>query len=209
MSITLLSASRSEVPTLFTLALPIVLGLSAPLMKGLIDTIMIAPLGTTALAAVSLTTSVAIILYSALYGFAAVIGIQIAQAFGAEDTRDISVKMRNGLALSGLVSLAATTFMIACFFLLGPLGQPVEVISLGRSYWMFIAGALLPFTAFFTLKALFESTDRPWLGFWFAYVAVAANVPLNYILIYGAFGLPALGLTGAGVTVALDLQEPG
>jgi multidrug resistance protein, MATE family len=65
--------------------------------------------------------------------------------------------------------------------------------------WVAISMLMLPFSVLTVFKATFEAVDRPWLGAGFAFLAVGINVPLNYVLIWGADPLPGLGLTGAGI----------
>lgn len=198
------TAARTEAKTLFQLAVPIIIGLGAAMLQGLIDTVMIAPLGTTSLAAVSLTTSAAIVMYSALYGLITIVGIQIAQAHGGGDTHKATQAIRTGWTMALIAGLIGTVAMLALIFTLGPLGQPPEVLAILAPYWVPIALSLVPFTLLFTLKSLFESTDRAWLAAGFAYLGVAANIPLNLILIYGAFGWEGLGLMGGGLATLLS-----
>ncbi len=199
----LLTAARSETKTLFQLAVPIIIGLGAAMAQSLIDTVMVAPLGTVALAAVSLTTSAAIVMYSALYGMITIIGVQIAQAHGADDVAKVTQSIRNGWVLALIAGSIGTFTMLALYFVLEPLGQPAEVLAILAPYWVPMALLMVPFTLLFTLKSLFESTDRAWLAAGFAYLGVGANIPLNLVLIYGAFGWDGFGLMGAGLATLL------
>jgi MATE family multidrug resistance protein len=66
-------------------------------------------------------------------------------------------------------------------------------------YWFFTCAFLVPFSVLTAFKSAFEAVERPWLGAAFAFLGVAINVPLNYVLIWGIGPFPQLGLTGAGV----------
>lgn len=190
---------RAEVWPLLALALPIVIGLAASTLIGVTDTLMVAPLGETALAAVALTSSVSIILYASVYGALSMLGIEIANAHGAKTPRKIAGIVRNGLALGLLVGLIGAAMMAAILPLLGFLGQPPDVLAVLPPYWLAMSVLMIPFAVLMVLKQLFEAIDRPWTGAAFAFLGVVVNVPLNYVLIYGAFGAPELGLMGAGV----------
>lgn len=204
MSTPLIQAAKAETRTLFQLAVPIIIGLGAAMLQGLIDTVMLAPLGTNALAAVSLTSSAAIIMYSALYGLITIVGVQIAQAHGGGDPGKVTQAIRTGWTMALIAGGIGALAMIALLPTLGPLGQPPEVLVILAPYWIPIALSLIPFTLLFTLKSLFESTDRAWLAAGFAYLGVAANIPLNLILIYGAFGWDGLGMMGGGLATLLS-----
>jgi MATE family multidrug resistance protein len=133
-----------------------------------------------------------------------IVGIQIAQAHGGGDTERATQAIRTGWTLALIAGLIGTAAMLALILTLRPLGQPPEVLAILAPYWVPIALSLVPFTLLFTLKSLFESTDRAWLAAGFAYLGVAANIPLNLILIYGAFGWEGLGLMGGGIATLVS-----
>jgi MATE family multidrug resistance protein len=187
----------AELSSTLKLAVPIVVGLASSTLIGVVDTIMIAPLGTTAMAGAALTTSAIVILYAALYGLVSVIGIGMANRFGAGAPGEVSAMLRNGAAMSFGIGVLAALFMIASFPLLRWLAQPPEVLAVMRPYWTVIALMMLPMTVFYVFKALFEAIERPWLGTAIAMLAVVVNVPLNYVLIHGIGGWHGLGLVGA------------
>jgi MATE family multidrug resistance protein len=190
---------RAEVPGLFALALPIVVGLGASTLLGVTDSLMLAPLGPVPLAAVGLTMAVAIIFYAAIYGLLSGLAVRIGAAYGAGEGRRIPSILRNGLVLGAVVGTAGALAMGAVWFALPWLGQPDEVLAVMGPYWAAICLLMIPFSVLWVFKSSFEAIGRPWLGTFFAFLAVAVNVPLNYALIWGVGPLPMLGLTGAGI----------
>lgn len=190
---------RAEVVPLLSLATPLVIGLAASTLIGVTDTLMVAPLGETALAAVSLTSSVILIFYATVYGALSMLGVEVANAHGARTPRRISGIVRNGLVLGLIVGAAGTGLMAAILPLMDHAGQPPEVVAAMGAYWLCMAALIIPFALLTVLKQMFEAIDRPWTGVAFAFLGVIVNIPLNYALIYGAWGAPELGLTGAGV----------
>ena len=193
-----------EAKALFRLGLPIVVSLSAATLIGVVDTIMIAPLGTVPLAAASITASVLIILYSGLYGFVSVIGVRMAEAFGMEDSAALSDATGTGLIVSLIAGLSGTALMLALLPFLPLLGQPENVIAALGGYWVAVSFLLVPFTMFYTLKALFDAMNRPWLGVALAFLAVIVNVPANLLLIHGVGAWQGFGLLGAGLASLLS-----
>ena len=175
-------------------------GLAAALLIGVVDTAMISPLGTVPLAAAGITTAVLIILLSSLWGVITVISVQISQARGADDPRRVALALRSGLLLCLLGGGGAAILMIAAYPLLGPLGQPDEVLAILWPYWVSMALWLIPFTLFFGLKALFDAVGWPWTAVVLSYIGVLVNVPANYAFIH----VLKLGVLGAGLASILS-----
>ncbi len=194
------ATARAELAPLIRLAVPLMVGLAAALLIGVVDTAMISPLGTVPLAAAGVTTAVLIILVSALWGVVTALSVQFSQAEGARDTALVALALRGGLLLCLLGGGSATLLMVALYPLLGPLGQPQEVLDILFPYWMSMAVWIIPFTLFFGLKALFDAVGRPWTAVALSYLGVLINVPANYALIH----ILDLGIFGAGLASILS-----
>lgn len=194
-------ASRfaNDLRSLLTLALPIVAGLVCSALIGLVDSAVVAPLGHAALAAVSLTASVLLVFIATLYGLTSATGMLAAQSFGAGQPAAVSSHRRAGWRFAMAAGLAAAALMGMAWPLLPWLGQPRDVLAIMFGYWMWSALTLVPLAILFAYKQLFDAIDRPGM----ALAVLAATVPLNAGLsawfVHGGFGLPALGLVGAGV----------
>jgi MATE family multidrug resistance protein len=197
------SALAREGPALARLAAPLVAGLVASTGMAVVDTVMLAPLGALPLAAVALGGSVSLVLYMALYGFVAPVGLFAGRHFGAGTPAGIGHVARHGalLALSG--GAVAALLMAAGFWLLPRLGQPPEVLAILLPYWLCLSALLLPYALGLVAKNLLDAAGRPWTGVLLALLPVPLNVGLNWVLIYGNLGFPALGLTGAGIASLL------
>lgn len=188
-----------EVRWLLRLAAPLVAGLSLSTGVMLVDTAMLGPLGAVPLAAVSLTTSVIIIFWAALYGFAGPVGLYAGRAYGAMDAPGIGHVARHGFVLALLAGSGGALMMAAVLPLLPYIGQPDDVLAVMGPYWLCLSASMAPFTVTMAAKNLLDATERPWTSVALTTVPVALNVFLNWVLIYGKLGAPALGLTGAGI----------
>jgi multidrug resistance protein, MATE family len=197
-------AILGEWPAMVRLAVPIIVGLSAATLIEVVDTIMIAPLGTEPLAAAGLTANTLVVMFSGLYGLISIISVLIAHARGADDAQAMSSTVRNGICLGLLSGALAAAAMIAGFPLLRIAGQPEPVLELLFPYWSCMALMLIPFSGLTLFKGLFDAIDRPWFGVAYSMSAVAINIPLNWLMIHGAFGWPGLGLLGAGLASLLS-----
>lgn len=194
------ATTRAEIAPLIRLSVPLMVGLTAALLIGVVDTVMISPLGTVPLAAAGITTAVLIILISALWGLLTVISVQISQAHGGDSPTRVARALRSGLVLCLIGGCIGTALMLAVYPLLGPIGQPAEVLAILLPYWVSMAVWIIPFTLFFGLKALFDATGWPWTSVAIAYVGVLANIPANYTFIH----VLDLGLLGAGLASILS-----
>lgn len=191
---------RVEIWPLIKLAVPLMVGLAAALLIGVVDTAMISPLGTVPLAAAGVTTAVLIILISALWGVITVISVQISQAEGAKAPARAALALRSGLLLCLLGGGGGALLMLAIFPLLGPLGQPRDVLEILLPYWVSMAVWVVPFTLFFGVKALFDAVGRPWTAVGLSYLGVIINVPANYTFIH----VLDFGILGAGLASILS-----
>lgn len=199
----MLRAIRAEVPGLVSLSVPVVASLGASTLLGVTDSLMLAPLGAVPLAAVGLTGGIALIFFAAIYGLLAALSVRVGVAFGAGQARQIPYILRNGLALGWLVGTVGAVLMGLVWFLLPLLGQPAEVLAAMGGYYAAMTVLLVPFSVLTVFKSACEAIERPWMGTAFAFFAVVVNIPLNYVLIWGAGPFPMLGLTGAGIASLL------
>ena len=84
------------------------------------------------------------------------------------------------------------------------LGQPYEVNETVGGYFLLCAWSLLPLLVSGAAKNFCEALGRPWVPFWILMAGVLLNVFLNWILIYGNLGSPAMGIDGAGIATLLS-----
>ncbi len=190
---------RREALSLVQLAVPLVAGLTVSSLLLLTDTWLLGPLGETALASASLAASVSVILWSALYGFLAPVGVLVARAWGAGDHRKVAAVVAHGRWLGLAIGVGSAATMGAMLLALPAMGQPAEVVRGIGPYWIAMSLVLVPYSVNLVFKQLLDAVGRAWTGVALMSLAVVVNVPLNYALIHGAWGFPRLGLAGAGV----------
>jgi MATE family multidrug resistance protein len=83
------------------------------------------------------------------------------------------------------------------------LGQPVEVVAAVNPFFIIIAVSLIPTFIFQVLRQFSEAVGRPWQPMIILFLSVCLNAFFNWVLIFGHFGAPALGLTGSGCSTLL------
>ncbi|MFT7055008.1 MAG: MATE family multidrug resistance protein [Candidatus Endobugula sp.] len=183
---------------IINLAFPVVLSQIGHVMVGIVDSIMVGQIGSEALAASSFANSIVMVLM--MFGIGVSYGITplVAQADGEGDTTKISRLLRHGILLCGATGLGLMLLGYLLSFAFDGFGQPEEVISMGTPYYYVILASLIPLMIFQNFRQFLEglSITKPTM-----YISIGANlinILLNYLLIYGKFGFPELGLIGAG-----------
>ena len=180
------------------LALPVMLSQVGHIMVGIIDSIMVGQLGTEPLAASAFANSMFHVFL--MFGIGVSYGITplVAQADGEGDENKITRLLRNGLVMCSVTGLLLFGLMLITKFLLPVMGQPAIVVDLGTPYFLIIGASIIPLMFFQNFKQFSEGMSVTKQIMYITIAANLVNVGLNYLLIYGKFGFPELGLNGAG-----------
>ena len=181
-----------------TLAWPVILGHMGHMVISQADTIMIGRLGKVNLAAATLANSMFFLPLVIGIGIAMAISPLVAQALGAERRQEVKLL----LSQSFLVGIWSGVFFIVVSFgvaeLLPYLGQDPEVVPLAQDYLRIIGLSALPMLIYLGLKHYCDGFEDVIPGMLVMAFIVVLNIFGNWLLINGHWGLPALGLRGAG-----------
>lgn len=180
------------------LALPIVAGMVGQMLMGITDAMMVGRVGVVPLAAATLVNALAQAPLVFGFGLLSSISVLTAQAFGAKRISEVGEVLRHGLILSAVLGIALALVLGSVLPVLGYLGQPDEVVAAAGTYLLIFGASLLPALVAQGGKQFSEAVKHPWAPTVIMLGAVLLNVLLNWILIYGHWGAPALGLEGAG-----------
>jgi multidrug resistance protein, MATE family len=184
-------------PTL-ALAFPIIVGQVSQMLIGLTDNAFIGRVGTVPLAAAAFTHGVFGLFYVVGIGLLLGAGVFAARDHGAGDEAGCAAWLRHGRALALAVGLGACALLAVLSTQLHRFGQPPEVVAIVRPFFLLISASILP-TLFFQVQRQFaESIGRPWVPMGIILADVLLNALLNWALVFGHLGLPALGLVGSG-----------
>ena len=187
-----------EVRPTWALAVPIMSGMVGQTLMGLADTLMVGRVGVVPLAAAALVNAIAHLPLVFAIGLLSAVSVLVSQAYGAKQARESGEVLKHGLLLAGIAGVL-TALGLAC---LRPwlylLGQPKDVIAASTTYLILFGASMLPALLAHTCKLFSEALNRPWKPTIILLAGVLLNVLLNWILIYGHLGAPALGLEGAG-----------
>ncbi len=187
-----------EARSTLKLAMPIVIGQVSQMLMGITDSVMIGRVGTVPLAASAFANSVFGVAFMVGIGLLIPVAVLVAKAHGARDDIQAGVWLRHGVVLAVATGLAGAAIMGLLLWRIDWFRQAPEVVDAVGPYYALIAVSLVPTLLFQCLRQFAEALGRPWMPMALMLAGVALNVVLNWILIYGKLGLPALGLTGAG-----------
>jgi len=184
--------------TTFLIAYPIVLSQLGHITVGVADSIMVGELGTDPLAAVSLANSIFSLVLMFGIGVSMAITPLVAAADGEGDSHKSGIIFRHGLVINILSAILLGMLILGGSSLLYYLEQPEDVVVLTIPYLLIVTSSLLPFMFFQTFKQYAEGLSFTRTAMFITLSANLLNILLNYLLIYGKYGFPALGLNGAG-----------
>ncbi|GAA4239519.1 MATE family efflux transporter [Postechiella marina] len=179
------------------LASPVMLGMLGHTFVSFVDNIMVGQLGTAQLAAVSLGNSFMFIAMSLGIGFSTAITPLIAEADTAEDFAKGKSVFKHGLFLCTVLGILLFSLILLAKPLMYLMEQPIEVVELAIPYLDLVAFSLIPLVVFQGIKQFSDGMSMTKAPMYATILANVINVGLNYVLIFGKFGFPELGIVGA------------
>ena len=167
------------------------------------DLAFIGRLGDDAVAAAALGHTVFFISFTFGLGIVAAVAPLAAQAFGARDPRQVRRAVRTGLWAALFVSIPTMILPLRGEQILLALGQAPAAARLGQQYLLGLVWGMAPALWFIAIRGFMGAVKRPEPALWITLAAVPANALFVYLLLYGNWGLPRLGLFGAGLSTTL------
>lgn len=191
--------STTHYKALFKLGLPIVIGQLGMIVLGFADTLMIGHHSTEDLAGASFVNNMfnlAIIFATGFsYGLTPIVG----SLFGKGEKEAVGRTLKNALLVNGLIGILLTLVMGALYLNIHRLGQPEELLPLMRPYYIVLLISLIFVMLFNAFKQFSDGITDTKTPMWLLIGGNALNIFGNWVLIYGHFGFPEMGLLGAGI----------
>ena len=202
-SATQTTTPRVELGHILRLGLPLAGANLAEFGMVMTDMAVVGRLGVVELAAVGLAGGIMFDLLAILMGVLTVVGVLVAEAFGAGDSRRIGAIAGQGLRIALVLSvpLVAVSFLLP--LLLSWTGQEDAVIALGRTYLTAVFWSFPAAMAYAVLVDVVTALHRPRVVFLVSVGAVMLNGFLSAGLVFGLVGLPRLGVAGAGYATSI------
>lgn len=185
---------------LLYLGIPIVVGQIGIIVVGFADTLMVGHYNTDSLSAASFVNNVfnlAIIFGTGFsYGLTPIVG----SLFGNKELTVAGRVLKNSLLSNILVGILLTVIMTVVYFNIENLRQPKELIHLIKPYYLVLLVSIIFIMIFNAFKQFADGITDTRVAMWILLGGNVLNIIGNYILIYGKFGMPELGLLGAGIS---------
>ena len=197
-----------EARATLSLAFPIIIGQVSQMLMGVTDTVMIGRLGTVPLAASAFAGGIFSVFFVIGIGLLLPVAVFASREHGAGNDKAGAVWLKHGATLALVASALGVVLMLGLSMGFDRMGQPPEVVAAVNPFYSLIAVSLVPTLMFQAFRQFAEALGRPWLPMALMLGGVALNVILNWILIYGNLGAPALGLTGAGLATLIARIAP-
>ena len=186
------------------LAFPVILGMLGHTLIGIVDNFMVGNLGSTELAAVSLGNSFIFIGMSLGIGFSTAITPLIAEADAEKDDKKIRTTFHHGLLLCTLLGIAIFIMIVLAKPIMGLMNQPQAVVDLASPYIDWVAFSLIPVIVFQGYKQFADGLSQTKYSMYAIYLANIIHIFFNYVLIYGVWGFPKLGILGAALGTVIS-----
>ena len=181
------------------LAFPVILGMVGHIFVSFADNIMVGQLGAAELAAVSLGNSFFFIAMSLGVGFASAITPIVAEADSSKNILGVRNAFKHGLILCAISSIFLYIAMVLATPFMYKMNQPSDVVDLAIPYLNIISLSIIPLVVFEALKRFSDGLSRTKYPMYATVLANIINITINYLLIFGSFGFPKLGVVGAGL----------
>lgn len=183
---------------MMTIGLPITLQAIFQASYSLVDQIMVGTLGTVNIAGSGLGAKFSSLVTFTISAIASVASILIAQYHGSQDEEGVNKSFFSCLVIGFLVmTLFAIPSVLIPQEIMGIYSTDLKTIQAAGSYLRIIGISFIPMTGTLIISSLFRSIEKSKYPMQASIISMFLNIGINYILIFGKFGMPKLGLAGA------------
>lgn len=194
------------------ITIPIIIQNGITNFVALLDNIMIGQVGTEPMSGVSIVNNLIFVFNLCIFGGTSGAGIFTAQFFGSDDHKSIRYTLRYKLLLCIIMgALGIGVFYFGADSLIGlylqgegDAASALRTLEYGRSYLMIMLLGLVPFSLANAYSGTLRECGQSVVPMIAGVVAVLVNLVLNYILIFGHFGAPAMGAPGAAIATVIS-----
>ena len=200
-----LIGSKGFYKMVLAICIPIVIQNGFTNLASLLDNIMIGQLGTLSMSGVSITNQLLQVFNVTIFGAMSGPGIFMAQFYGKKNKEGVENCFRIKLIIGIIIALLAIflfyTFgqQLISLYLNDNPTDSLKTLNYGMDYLKIMLIGLIPFVITQVYSSSLRETGNTVLPMIASVVAVIVNFCINYILIFGHFGFPQLGVTGAAI----------
>lgn len=209
---TKLIGDRAFYKSTMSLALPIMIQTGITQFVNMLDNIMIGRVGTVEMSGVSIANNLIFVFNLCIFGMVSGAGIFGAQFFGKGDRKGLRNTFRFKIICSALLTIIGSLIFTAWgeplidLYLRGDadITDKTAALSFAQSYLLVMLFGLLPFALSQCYSTTLRETGQTVVSMVSGVIAVSVNLILNYVLIYGKFGAPRLGVVGAAIATVIS-----
>lgn len=197
--------NKSFFRSVCALAIPVTLQSMLQSSFSIVDQIMIGQLGSVSVAGVGLAGKFSSIHSVIVSAVGAVAGIMISQYLGQNNKREVRRSFYTNLLLA--VGIAGLFTLLCVLFpgqIMGLYTKDAATRQEAAAYLLIITGTYLPLAGATLLSTLLRCMEKPRLPLYASLVSAGVNTVVNYILIFGKLGFPAMGAVGAAIATVLS-----
>jgi Na+-driven multidrug efflux pump len=185
------------------IAVPLIASYMAEIGMWFTDAVIVGHLGGTELGAVGFSGLVFWEVVLTVAFIPSVVGVFVGNAYGRGDSAAVRRNVQQGLWFACALSLPTMLLSWHLMTLLSFTGQEAVVLSLGTAYLHTLLWCVPPMLLFTVLRCFVTGLSRPGVVTVIAVLALPVNAALNYALVFGAVGLPPMGVAGAGLGTSI------
>lgn len=198
--------TTQRVKTIASLALPFTLALSSEFILSMIDLAMVGTLGNTAVAAVGVSAFCYALIVAFVSGISPAVQGIVARRRGQGSTEPLGVPLNAGIMvalLAGVPLAALCSFFSPVLFSL--VSSDPKVVEVGVPYLRILYIALVGVGLNASFRGFWAGVEKPRVHMSIVLMMSALNIVLNYMLIFGNWGAPKLGVPGAAIGTVLSV----
>lgn len=203
---------RAFYKRVFQIAVPIIIQNGITNFVSLLDNIMVGQVGTLPMSGVSIVNQLIFVFNLCIFGASSGAGIFTAQFHGRGDAEGVRHTFRFKFLICAALSLGAGVLFFLCGDSLiglyltgeGDAADAASVLIYGREYLTVMLWGLLPFAICNAYASTLKESGETFVPMAAGVAAVAVNLVLNYVFIFGHFGAPAMGVRGAALATVIS-----
>lgn len=186
------------------MAVPVMVTQAGQVAVQLADNIMVGHLGAAQLAGVSFANAILMMGFVFAIGFCQGLTPVVGQCYGRGDRVGAAAMLCNSALLNSIMTAALMAVMTTAGFLMDRMGQEEAVAGYAKEYYFVTLASFVPMILFFNARFFSEGIGNTKNAMWITVTSNLMNIFLNWVLIYGKLGAPAIGVAGAAYATLIS-----
>jgi MATE family multidrug resistance protein len=174
------------------------------IITGYADTVMVGHYATSALASASFVNNVFNFMVMLCLGFSYGLTPLVGSLYARKDCDSVGALVKNAVVANGLFAVVLLVIMWVVYMNIEHLGLPENLIPTIKPYYQLFFWSMVPVVVSNVLRQFSDAVNDTKLAMWIFTAGNLLNIAGNYVLIYGKFGAPEMGLNGAGVSTLVS-----